>query len=553
MKNFMLPVIVSLTGLIFCTHVIGQNSSLANIDEFILNEMEQLHKPGIAACIIKGDSIVWSRNYGYAILEDSLPVSDTTLFTVCSVGKSITAACVLQLWDDGLLDLDENINNFLPFQIDNPNVENDSITARMLMIHTSSIVDYNPGAYISIGDPTVTLGYFCENYLSPGGAYYYGNNFLNAIPGTTDAYSTAGSALNGYLVEPLTGMNYNDYAREYLFNPLNMERSAWLLSELNISNLAIGYDFSGGSYNPHPHYGVSAYPGATLRSNVFELAHFVIMLMNGGNYNFTQVLSAATIDSMTTLQSPLFLRGLGLTHNDLWNYHGTFTREIWGHNGGDNTLAFAATIQFCPVDNTGIVYLSNSSTQPENIKKKLFDYAAMIVIADSAIEISDTQFTAQWQFAPDASGYFLDVALNEEFTYIVEGYENLDVGSDINYQVSDLSSNTEYFYRMRAYNENDTGAYSNTIGLTTLLGNGFVNKLNTSIKVWSRDKTVFIELPQNTGLETSATLYSLTGQQLRKTILTDGMNSIRMDIRKQPIIIKINAGNNSYCKKVMVW
>ena len=115
MKNFILPIIIYFTGILICADVIGQNSQLANIDDFILNEMEQVHKPGLNACIIKGDSIVWSGNYGYAILEDSLPVSDSTLFTICSISKSITAACVLQLWEDGLLDLDENINNFLPF------------------------------------------------------------------------------------------------------------------------------------------------------------------------------------------------------------------------------------------------------------------------------------------------------------------------------------------------------------------------------------------------------------------------------------------------------
>ena len=552
MKNFtLITTIILIAGLFSSLNLKSQNSSLANIDNFIINEMAQLHKPGLAACIIKGDSIVWSRNYGYAILEDSLPVSDTTMFTVCSVGKSITAACVLQLWEDGLLDLDENINNFLPFQIDNPYVENDSISARMLMIHTSSIVDYNPGAYISIGDPTVTLGYFCENYLSPGGEYYYSNNFLNAIPGTSDAYSTAGSALNGYLVEPLTGMNYNDYARDYLFNPLHMDRSAWLLSELNIGNLAIGYDFSGGSYNPHPQYGVSAYPGATLRSNVFELAHFVMMLMNEGIYNNTQVLEATTVDSMTTLQPPLLIRGLGLTHDDLWNYHGTFTREIWGHNGGNNTLAFAATIQFCPDDNTGIVYLSNSSTLPGNITKRLFDYAAMIVIADSAIEISDTQFTAQWQSAPDASGYFLDVAFDENFSDFVAGYENLDVGMGTNFTVSGLTQNSDYYYRISAYNEVDTGAYSNTI-IVPLITNTILNKIN-NINIWAANRNVYINLQNENDNCSEVSFYSLSGQQIGNYIIQSGMNTIQLNLDQQLVIVKVTNGDILYCKKLMIW
>jgi len=142
MKKSVLIAAILTVGII-AVNAQNAGSSLANIDQFILNQLQLQKKPGLATVIIKDDSIVWSGNYGYAILADSLEVTDTTLFNAFSIGKSLTAACVLQLWEDGLLGMDQDINSFLPFQIDNPHVANDSISARMLMSHTSSIIDYN--------------------------------------------------------------------------------------------------------------------------------------------------------------------------------------------------------------------------------------------------------------------------------------------------------------------------------------------------------------------------------------------------------------------------
>lgn len=552
MKKFTLISIAILLGVI--TNGYGQSiSNLANIDQYILNQMALLYKPGVAACIVKGDSTVWSGNYGYAILEDSTMVTNNTLFNAFSIGKSITASCVFQLCEDQLLNLDENINNFLPFQIDNPYIQPDSITVRMLMSHSSSIVDFNMLSYVTVGDPTESLASFLENYLSASGAYYGNgyNNFSNNTPGTNYSYTNFGAALNGYLIEPLIGMNFNEYAQEYMLNPLEMEVSTWFLDELNMEYLATGYNYTGGNYQPYLHYSIPAYPGVSLRSNVFDLANYVIMLLNKGSYKGIQVLESVTVDSMMVLQPPFFHCGLGLYHSEIWNNAGTFQREIWGHKGGGD-FGYAGEIQYCKDDFTGVVYLSNSQNYSSNILKTLFDYAAMLVIAEPAVEITDSEFTAVCQSAPDATGYFLDVSEDESFSSFFEEYENFDMGIDTMYTINNLSSITDYYYRLRAYNEYDTGAYSNTVSLTTLL-TGFINKLEANMKVWSTNKTVFIELPQNTGLETNATFYSFTGQLMGRAKLTEGINSIRMDIRKQPIIIKINAGNKSYCKKVMMW
>ncbi len=525
-------------------------SDLVNLDEFITNQMEQANKPGFAACIIKGNSVIWSGNYGYANLEDSIAVSDSTLFPVYCMGQPILAVCALQLWEDQLLEMDQNVNDILPFQVINPNNEPDSITARMLLTSTSSIADYQFYSYATIGDPTESLGFFLEQYLCPGGVYYSNNNFFISPPGTYYKKSVAGYALCGYLAETITGINFHELSTTNLFNPLGMHSSAWFLNDLNIDNLAIGYHFNEGIYQPYPHYGFAAYPGLTLRSTVSELANFVIMLMNNGVYNGNEILDSASVDSMLTVRPPAIYRGFGIGKSQIWNHHGTFQRTVWGQRGG-GASGFAGAIHFCPDDMSGVIYLNNTSQYMINIEKRLFDYAAMFVIAEPAIGISQAGFTGTWQQAPDADFYFLDLSTDENFSTFLPGFENLDVGSDTSYQIIDLTANTDYYYRIRAVNEYDTGAYSNTV-IVPLITNTNAHKTN-DFNIWAANRNVYINLQHKNDNSCEVSLYSISGQLIGNYSIKDGINTIRLNIDHQLVIIKVTTDDISYFKKIMIW
>jgi len=76
--------------------------------------MENYHIAGYAASVVNENQVVWHRNYGYAIMEENISVSDSTLFMIASISKTIVATAIMQLWEDGWFNLDDDINNYLP-------------------------------------------------------------------------------------------------------------------------------------------------------------------------------------------------------------------------------------------------------------------------------------------------------------------------------------------------------------------------------------------------------------------------------------------------------
>lgn len=125
----------------------------AELDSVISTLMAQYHIPGLAACVVYGGELVWNNAFGIADVNQGVPVTDSTLFMIASTSKTVVAAAVMQLWEDGIFAMDDDINGYLPFSVNNPFFPGVPITFRMLLAHTSSIA-YNDGAWL----PLVTWG-----------------------------------------------------------------------------------------------------------------------------------------------------------------------------------------------------------------------------------------------------------------------------------------------------------------------------------------------------------------------------------------------------------
>lgn len=315
----------------------------ADLDEFIEYTMDFANLPGFAAVIVKNGDVVWARGYGWANIEEGIPVTPDTLFMTASVAKPILGTAVMQLYEQDRLSLDADVNDYLPFSVRNPNHPNIPITVRMLLTHTSSTNDdYGLGFELEEqgADSPITLRELLEGYLTPGGRWYDPSvNFTSDAPGAVWHYSNAGATLAAYLVEEISGVPFDEYCKENIFDPLSMDETSYRLRDLDVSHIAAPYEYNGclHSYESRGHPGGPFYPVTFLRTSVNEFARFLGAFMNGGELDGVRILKADTVEEMLTLSAVEMgpevvapgIRGQAL----LWTYVDRGGQQVPWHNG----------------------------------------------------------------------------------------------------------------------------------------------------------------------------------------------------------------------------
>ncbi len=278
-----------------------------NLDSLMLDSAITAYQslygiPGIATMIVKDKQVIWNRNYGYRNREQMLPVEDSTIFEIASISKTFVGTSIMQLVQRGLIDLDANIDAYLPagFRVSNPNFPNDSITVKMLLTHTSSIADnwsiMNP--LISCGDSPIRLDSFLVGYLTPGGKYNSVNNFYNYRPGTNWNYTDVGFGLAALAVEHVAGKSFYEYCRDSIFLPLSMNSSTWFLAETKQDNLATAYEGPA----EHCQVGWPIYPQGSMRTNKLDMVKYLLAYVNYGKSGDVRILDSLTVSDMISDQ-----------------------------------------------------------------------------------------------------------------------------------------------------------------------------------------------------------------------------------------------------------
>lgn len=338
------------------------------LDSYISGVMETEHIPGLAACIVKKKRVIWTGTYGYANIEKDLPVTEDTLFQLASVSKPIVVTAIMQLCEKGLFDLDDDVDQYLPYSVRSSFFPAKPVTFRMLLTHMSGMRDnwgvmpYYPGM-----DSPIPLADYTYNYLVPGGSIYDPDlNWWNLEPGTDSIYCNNAIVLVAYLVETISGMPFADYCDRYVFDPLEMNDTTWFLAGLNLDTLAMHYRYFDGSYIPYGYYGYSDYPAGLLKTSIREFSHFLIAYLKKGKFRTERVLKPATVDLILSNQfqfSEDYIQGL------VWiKYFGR-----WGHSGAD--LGVVTTIYFNQETGVGVIILTNGQSRAgvNEIKEKLFE------------------------------------------------------------------------------------------------------------------------------------------------------------------------------------
>ncbi len=306
-------------------------------DAFIKFLMKIGHKPSVATGIIYKDELIWSKGYGYYDIENQKQATTDTLYLQASVSKTITATAIMQLYEQGKFELTDDVNDYLPFEMRNPNHPDLPITFEMILSHHSSLA-YDNEYWLCLsylpGDPDVpSFPYpWLEYYLTPGGSAYSSSTWSDTKPGEQFLYANVGFSIIAYLVEILSNQDFNEYCRENIFDPLEMYNSSFRLRDHDINSIAVPYEYKNRQFFRHPHYGIHLlYPAITLRTSIEEYSHFIIAMMNGGVWNDVRILNQSTIDLMHTppfQPEDKYNYGLG------WQIINKSSGEVEIHHGG---------------------------------------------------------------------------------------------------------------------------------------------------------------------------------------------------------------------------
>ena len=334
----------------------------SSIEEEIQRLVIDKEIPSLHLGVVSGNELVWVKGFGAQISND-------TVLLIGSIQKVLVAISILQLYEKGEIDLNDDVSDYLPFTVRNPNFPNVSVTIFMLLSHRSGLAQMLPhefcydweGLYYPDFDGTynpqaigITLGEFLSERLDPGGSYYSPENWIFE-PGTDWSYSNSGYKLLMFLLETISNQTISEYMREYIFEPLRMQNTGFNAS-----------DYTGHHAIPHTRVADSniALPiwngQYMMRSSVTDLGHLIITLMNEGQFEGFQLLQQETITMMrerTHSQSSDIYHGKELRSEGYGLGLEIFSHGIFGHGG--STIGFTGLLYFNPITKLGFIMLSN--------------------------------------------------------------------------------------------------------------------------------------------------------------------------------------------------
>jgi len=299
---------------------------------------------GAVVAIVKDGTVLTERGYGFADVEKRTPVDPKlTLFRPGSVSKLFTWTAVMQLVEQGKIDLDADINRYLDFQV--PGRGGKPITMRNLMQHTAGFEEQARGVISAKND-------------LPGFAALLKKWVPDRVfeVGSTPAYSNYGASLAGYIVQRVSGEPFDDYLEHHIFEPLDMRHSTFRqpLPPALAPLMSKGYRVASG--DPEPFEFIGPVPAGSMSAPAEDMAHFMIAQLQDGEYHGNRILRADTAarmhDSPLTMLPPLNRMELGFFET---NVNG---REVIAHLG--DTEWFHTSLHLFLRENVGFYVSFNS-------------------------------------------------------------------------------------------------------------------------------------------------------------------------------------------------
>ncbi len=345
----------------------------------IQKEMKKRKVIGLSIALVDDQHVVWAQGFGYADEENSVPATSETIYRVGSISKLFTTAAVMQLVEQGRIEIDKPIQAYLPeFSIRTRFPNSDPITLRSLMTHHSGLpANFYEGMWSKTPGPfTGVLSRIRDEYAA------YPPNFVFS-------YSNVGATLLGHVIEKTAGRDFSSCMDDSLLRPMGMAHSSFS-SRLNMKPLsARGYRDGKKADEP----ALRDIPAGGLNSTVLDLSRFMQMVFARGGSGGRQILKPETLTEMLRPQNsgvPLDLNfrvGLGWMLSSLGPMNIQNAGPV-AHHGG-TTLYYHSQLVILPEHKLGVVVLANSSTARSVVDKAAAETLALALEAKTGIRQPD--------------------------------------------------------------------------------------------------------------------------------------------------------------------
>lgn len=324
----------------------GLSQEFKKIDSFLQLQVNTQNIPGIAIAITIGDQIIYKNGFGVASISTGKPLESFHNFHIASISKTFTATAVMQLAENGRININNPLTTYLPyFRMKDDRYK--IITIKQLLNHTS-------------GMPDVDDYEWEKNVTDEGAAERYNRSLadsqLISDPGKEFHYSNTAFDIMADLVAKVSRKTFEEYVKDNILVPLDMKESSFFYPETDTSIRTtphIGNPSKASAVYP---YNRMHAPSSTLNTSAEELAHWAIANLNDGKYNGKSILKPCTLNQMMT---PTFLSNKERNVSIGLSWFSYPYRESTNIEHGGADLGYRTMLTLIPDKKLGIVILCN--------------------------------------------------------------------------------------------------------------------------------------------------------------------------------------------------
>lgn len=317
---------------------------MQSVDRFIMEQMKSGKIPGISVVIVRGGDIVYKKGLGYSDMENKLPVTTGTFFELGSNSKGFTSLGIFKLQEEGKLQIDDPVTNYLPWLVMRYHGNAANITIRQLLYHTSGI------PFNEIGNIPESTG---DNALQEAVMNLRGKELAFA-PGDRFLYSSINYDVLGLVIQTVSGKPFEKYMKDYVLTPMGMNNTYPSREGNTSQKMASGHKiFLNGIYRFIPPAYRGDGPADYFISNAEDMGKWIMMQLGAGNIpaEFRELIAASHAPDFSVEPT-----GESVYASGGWYVYPGKGGDIY--NSGANP-AFSSYIQLKPQDSLGVAVLAN--------------------------------------------------------------------------------------------------------------------------------------------------------------------------------------------------